>query len=65
MGRKKGSGGGFTKSLTISVSPAQREFLSRKIAGTGATVAGYIRVLIDKDMARKQKTETGKEVEND
>ena len=65
MSRKKGSGIGVSKSLSISITPAQREFLSRKLAGTGATVAGYIRVLIDKDMARERKTEAGKEVEND
>jgi hypothetical protein len=61
MSKKIGSGIGVSKSLSISITPAQREFLSRKIAGTGATVAGYIRVLIEKDMAKEQEAERKKE----
>jgi hypothetical protein len=57
-GRPKGSGIGVSKSLSISITPAQREFLSRVLAGTGATVAGYIRVLIEKDMAKEQEAGT-------
>ncbi len=65
MSRKKGSGIGVSKSLSISITPAQREFLSRKLAGTGATVAGYIRVLIEKEISREQGAGTGKEAKND
>lgn len=61
MSRKKGSGIGVSKSLSISITPAQREFLSRKLASTGATAAGYLRVLIEKDMAKEQDAGVEKE----
>ncbi len=62
MGKKKGSGNGFSKSLSISVSPAQREFLLRKKKETAAGAAQYLRLLLDREMDREQ---AGKEARND
>ena len=64
-GRPKGAGIGVSKSLSIAITPAQRDFLSRKLVGTGATVAGYIRVLIEQDMAKEHEAKMKMEVEND
>ena len=54
-GRKKGSGNGVSKTLTISLSPEQRDFLSRKLTDTGATLAGYIRALLDSSDGKRSK----------
>ncbi len=64
-GRPKGSGKGLTVSLSIAVSPAQREFLKRKQKETGAKAADYLRLLLDRDMAKEQADGTGKEAKND
>lgn len=63
MSRKKGSGGGFSISLSISISPMQRKFLLRKEKETAASAAGYLRLLLDRDMAKEQEAGMKKEAQ--